>query len=92
MPETILSPGNLAVNKINKINKKSCPHGTYTVVGLKIRKSGSKAGSAINHMDLSFLDDKTLRLEEVNNLRHHTRGCLEMCREAFVIIITGGCC
>lgn len=63
MPETVLSPGEAA---LNKTDPKSCLHGTSTVVGPRVRKSGSKAGSAVKQMDLSFLDDKTRGLEEVS--------------------------
>ena len=48
---------------------------------LRVRKSESKTGSLINQQDLSFLNDKTMALEEVLNLRHHPKGCLEICGE-----------
>lgn len=88
MPETVLSSGK---STVNETDKKSCIHGTYTIVGLRIRNLGSKAGCATSQLGLSFLKDKTRGLEEVLNLRHHPRGYLEIIREAFAIIITGGC-
>lgn len=49
VPETILSPGEQAVNKTDK---KYCPHNTYAGVlvegrGMKVRESRSKTGSAL---------------------------------------------
>lgn len=89
MLTTVLSPGDPAANKTDK---KSCPHGTYIRLGLKVRKSGSKSGAAINRQDFSFRDDKSVGLEEVPTLRYHPGGrCLEICWEAVVTIITGGC-
>lgn len=58
-----------AVNKTKNV----CSHGTYAIVGHRVRKSGSKFGSA-NPQNLSFLTGKTMGLEEVLNLRHHLRG------------------